>query len=182
MEQAAVCHGDFDREEKEIRLVLECGSYIAPALIHQAERELAEHYGLHRAYLYPRFSLALLPEVKPQDLSSLLTARYSPAAAILAGCRWELAEGEGKLHLAANGQAQLLPHLPAVAEYLRDCFGLSTQIAVISGSEKSPEELFAQTELLRRQAMKEVPAAKFSSEGDKAKKPAENNMIYGKPF
>ena len=182
LEQAAVCHGDFDREEREIRLVLSCESYISPLLIQRAEQELGEHYGLRRVYLYPRFSMELLSEVKPQDLNSLLTARYSPSAAILAGCRWELAEGETELHLAANGKDQLLPHLAAVEQYLQDTFGMSTKIKVISSHEKSAEELFAQTEQLRRSAMKDVPAAKFSSEADKAKKPQESNMIFGKPF
>ena len=182
LEQAAVCHGDFDRDEKEIHLVLDCGSYLSPQLSYQTEQELAEHYGLRRVYLYPRFSAELLPEVKAQDLNSLLTARYSPSAGILAGCRWELAEGETALHLAANGKDQLQPHLAAVEQYLQDAFGMTTKIKVISSHEKSAEELFAQTEQLRRSAMKEVPAAKFSSEADKAKKPVENNMIFGKPF
>ena len=180
--QAAVCHGDFDREEKRISLILDCGSYLSPGQIRQTEQGLEEQYGLRCVRLYPRFSRELLGEVKPQDLSGLLTARYSPAVGILAGCRWELAEEESTLYLSANGKDQLLPHLAAVEEYLRDAFSLVTKIKVVSGAEKSPEELFAQTELLRRQAMKDVPAAKFTAEGDKAKKPVQSDMIFGKPF
>ncbi len=181
LQQAAVCHGDFDREAHVISLWLDFPDYVPARLLRQAEEEIEQFYDLKRLCLHPRFPAESLSKLEGQELNKLLTGAYSPCAAILAGCRWELGE-QTQLYLRANGKEDLTPHLPIVARYISEHFGVLPQIMVHSG--KLSGDLFAETEKMRLDAMTEVPAPKFSqpvAAASAAKKP-ESNLIYGKPF
>ena len=62
------------------------------------------------------------------------------------------------LYLRANGKDALMPFLPVAERFLFDRFSLKTTIRVIPGNTAEGELLFAETEKLRREAMKNVPA------------------------
>ena len=182
LQQAAVCHGDFDREAHVISLWLEFSDYVPARLLRQAEEEIEQFYDLKRLCLHPRFPAESLSKLEGQELNKLLIGAYSPCAAILAGCKWELGE-QTQLYLRANGKEDILPHLPIAARYISELFGVLPQITVHSGELSG--DLFAETEKMRLAAMTEVPTPKFTqsaaAEAPAAKKP-ESNLIYGKPF
>ena len=181
LEQAAVCHGEIDREARSVTLKLSLPHYVPAADLDTASRELCALYGVRSVRLLPQFPGECLAECQAEELNRLLISAYSPAAATLAGCRWELAEGESRLCLRANGKDGLLPHLGAVERYLKDRFGVQTKISVICGDESEGAALFDRTEQMRREAMKEIPvsAAPAASSSEKKK---ETPMILGKPF
>lgn len=181
--QAAVSHAEIDRENRHIALSLQMSDYLPSQTLEQIEQELCGLYGLRQVRIIPRFPRETLSKLDGHELSRVLIARYSPAAASLAGCTWELAEGESTLHLRANGKDALLPHLPAVEQYILERFGVQTSIKVVAGNELDGEALFAETERLRREAARDLPAVAATA-APTAEKRAEQpqQMIYGKPF
>ncbi len=181
LEQAAVCRGEIDRENKHIELHISAPDYIPLQSVEQAEREIGELYGLRMVNIVPNYPREALAHIEGTDLSRQIIQAYSPAAAILAGCRWELASGESFLHLRANGKDQITPYLYHAERYIKKCFSVETKITLVCGEEKGLEELFAQTEQIRKEAMRDIPAVNFTSEKSE-KKPAESaSAIYGKP-
>ena len=182
LEQAAVCHGEIDRENKSILLKISAPCYIPAQKLEQVSAELSALYGLRKVEFSPNFPRESVQDLEPQELNRLLISAYSPAAAILAGCRWELEEGQSKLHLAANGKDMITPYLHFAERYLSERFSLNTKILVVCGDEKNAEELFAQTELIRQEAMRDIPAANFSAGKAEKKDNQPQGAIYGKPF
>ena len=180
--QAAVSHAEIDQENKTISLNVLFPAYLPARDLREAEQALCGLYGLHRVTIKPQYPASELQKLDGAELSRVLIGRYSPAAASLAGCTWELAEGESALYLRANGKDALKPHLPAAEQYIMERFGVQTRIKVVAGNELDGEALFAETERLRQEAARELPAvaAPAPSGGKKAEPP--QSMIYGKPF
>ena len=178
LEQAAVYHAEIDREEKTVELRIELPSYCPGETIEAIGKALCELYGFRSVRLLPRFPTEALSSCEPADLNRILIGAYSPAAASLAGCRWELAEGESKLHLRANGKDGIAPHLPLVERFLSDRFGITTKITVVCDGETTGDAIFAQTELMRREAMRSVPQPLFGATENKKKETS--SVIYGK--
>ncbi len=177
LRQAAVCHAAFDREAHEISLTVEFQSYTNE--LRNVCRQLQELYQLRRVVIEPKFPRDCLPEVDGRELSRLLCSAYSPATGILAGSRWEVAEGLSKVHLRANGHELIEPYMNVVQRYLKDAFGVDTKFEIISHQTNDEDELFELTEKMRREAMKQMPAPKFGSEKEKTDKP---RAAFGKPF
>ncbi|MGM9553962.1 MAG: PolC-type DNA polymerase III [Faecousia sp.] len=179
--QAAVSHAEIDQESKTISLSVSFPAYLPAKDLQEAEQALCGLYGLNRVTIKPRYPASELQSLDGTELSRVLIARYSPAVASLAGCTWELAEGESTLHLRANGKDALKPHLPAAEQYIFERFGVRTQIQIAAGNELDGEALFAETERLRQEAARDLPAIPAAtSGGKKAEQP--QSMIYGKPF
>ncbi|MGN1306981.1 MAG: exonuclease domain-containing protein, partial [Faecousia sp.] len=179
--QAAVSHAEIDQESKTISLTVSLPAYLPAKDLQEAEQALCGLYGLNRVTIKPRYPASELQKLEGTELSRVLIARYSPAVASLAGCTWELAEGESTLHLRANGKDALKPHLPAAEQYIFERFGVRTQIRIVAGNELEGEALFAETERLRREAARDLPAVPVAtSGGKKAEQP--QSMIYGKPI
>ncbi len=178
LEQAAVCHAEIDRESKTVDLRLELQTYAPEATFEAVGKALCELYGFRSVGILPAFPAEELSSCDPADLNRILVAAHSPAAASLAGCEWELEAGESKLRLRANGREGILPHIPLVERYLADRFGVTTKIAVVCGSETEGDALFAQTELMRREAMRSVPQPLFGA--SESKKKEASPVIYGK--
>ncbi|MGM9523509.1 MAG: PolC-type DNA polymerase III [Faecousia sp.] len=179
--QAAVSHAEIDQENKSISLSVLFSEYLPAKDLQEAEQALCGLYGLHRMTIKPQYPASELQKLEGTELSRVLIARYSPAVASLAGCTWELAEGESTLYLRANGKDALLPHLPAAEQYIFERFGVRTQIKIVAGNELDGEALFAETERLRQEAARDLPAVPAAtSGGKKAEQPP--SMIYGKPF
>ncbi len=179
--QAAVSHAEIDQESKTISLTVSLPAYLPAKDLQEAEQALCGLYGLNRVTIKPRYPDSELQKLDGAELSRVLIARYSPAVASLAGCTWELAEGESTLFLRANGKDALKPHLPAAEQYIFERFGVRTQIRIVAGNELEGEALFAETERLRREAARDLPAVLAAiSGGKKTEQPP--SMIYGKPF
>ena len=124
LSQAAVSHAEIDRDNRSVTLTLQMPVYLPAQALAQTAQALCALYGLRSVSILPQFPAEALSALDGQELSRLIVSRFSPAAAILAGCRWELAEGESTLHLRANGKDLLAPHLPAAESYIRDRFGV----------------------------------------------------------
>ena len=182
LEQAAVFHAEISGEDRAITLQIDFPQYLGAQTLDGIAETLQARYGVRRVRLLPRFPKDSVKELEPTELNRCLIAVYSPAAATLAGCRWEIAEGETLLYLRANGKDALLPHLPVAERYLLDRFGLKTTVRVIPGSTAEGELLFAETEKLRREAMKNVPQPVFreAQEGKKtAVAESQSDLLLG---
>lgn len=176
---AQVLDAEIRRGQREISLALRLPSYIPAQTLSEVSEALAALYSLRAVEISPVFPPEAFASSDGAELSRVLVAAYSPAAAILAGCVWEPDGKITRLHLRANGKNELLPHLPAVERYIFAHFQLRTSIKVLCGSEIEGEALFEQTEQMRREAMRDIPAASFSAASEKTEKPA---AIFGKPF
>ena len=179
LEQAAVCHAAIDREARTVALRLSAQTYCPEQTLEAVGKALCELYGFRSVSILPQYPAGLLSACEPADLNRILINAYSPAAAVLAGCRWELCEEESRLLLRANGKDELLPYLPLAERYLEERFGVLTKIEIICGSEAEGEELFKRTEQMRREAMRSVPQPIF---GATEKKKDDSGVIYGKPI
>jgi len=177
LQQAAVCHAEFDREAHEIALTVNFPQYTNQ--LRRVCEELQELYQLRKVKISPKFPKEALADIDGKELNRLVSMEYSPATGIMAGCRWELAEGTSKVHLRANGRELIEPHMHVVQRYLKESFGVETQIEIISHQHTDDDELFELTERMRREAVKQMPAPKFTSENAKPDKP---KTAFGKPF
>ena len=179
--QAAVCHAEIDRDSRRIVLNTEFPEYLPAAQIETVERSLCDIYGFRSVRILPKFPPETLAQVSTEELSHILISAYSPAAATLAGASWELSEGASRIRLRANGKDGLLPHLHLLERYLLERFGVQTKFEILCGSEAGEKELFEQTQKMRSEAMKAIPAIPAAASASGEKKPA-TDMIYGKPF
>lgn len=186
LEQASIVHAEIDREARSVLLRLELPRYVPEAVLNTAASELSKLYGMRRVRFEPHYPPEALDEFDGQELTHALIDAYSPAAAILAGCKWSFAGERAELYLRANGRDQLTPHLPAAERLLTERFGVRMGIDVISNHEPVGEELFAETEKMRLAALRDVPvpaAPAGKPQGGKDAKPAApSQTIYGKPF
>ena len=187
LEQAEILHAQILREKRQLNLTVSFLQYVTPELLGKLKVELQCIYGLKAVEITPKFPWEEFCKMDGRELSSVMIREYSPCSAILAGCKWELGE-ETTLSLVANGVNELKPLLPKAERYIYDRFGFETKIRVQSNCGNYSEDLFAETEKMRMEAMKSVPAVKFAdapaaSGGGKSAAPAlEGDMIYGKPF
>ncbi len=182
LERASVRHARVDRDAQSISLELAMEDYLPEQTLRTISAELCELYGVHRVTIQPMFPPSAFAKLEPQELTRCLTSRYSPAAAILAGCRWKLDENETGLYLLANGKEDLAPFLADAERYIAERFGVHTKIKVFSGTELGMDELLAQTEKLRRDAVRDMPAPQFKAPEPEKKASGLPRLIYGKPI
>ena len=181
LQTAEVCHATIDRAHKRITLQTRFADYVPRASVERAQRELASLYGMDEVLLHPQFPPQTLPHIDPDELNAVLIDAFSPAASMLAGATWTIGADRLSLHLPTFGKEALTPYLPAAARYVRERFGVQTQIELTGGD--AAGDVLAQTEKMRRMAAAELPKPQFSA-GDKAQpqKADGPKMIYGKPF
>ena len=179
LEQAAVCHAEIDRDAKSVELRLSMRQYCPEETLEAISKALCELYGFRSVSILPHFPEEQIYVCEEADLNRILINAYSPAAASLAGCRWNFGEEETVLRLRANGKDALLPYLPLVERYLEERFGVCTNITVACGGETQGDALFAQTEQMRREAMQSIPQPTFAAP-EKKKEPTD--AIFGKAF
>ena len=173
----------LDRASRTITLELDSEVYITEELLDTARAAIEQRYGLRALELqvhYPESALETLP---PRALYRAFTQAYSPAAASLAGARWEITRERIDVHLPANGRAELLEHIPKVQRFIEERFGVRVPIEIHAHSERSAQELFAETERIRREAMKNAPVVAAAKErAAKPSAPMPENWIFGRPF
>ena len=184
-----VTSAEVDQAARSIRLTARSEVYIAQRALDSVADALRHRYHLRELALHVNYPESLLPEMDFRDLSQVLIRAYSPSAAILAGARWELDGETLHVHLAANGKASLAPHLPKAEAYLEAHFGVRRQIEVHAAAELEGRALFAETERLRQEAIRNAPAVTLPPEKKKASAAAasgaqstNSDMIFGRPF
>ncbi len=179
-ERAVVRHARIDRAARDVTVELDAEHYLTVCDLEEAEQAIARLYGLHRLHLEAAFPPEQL-ETCFADLTRVLTDAFSPAAAILAGCRWELHGDELNAHLRANGVSQLTPYLEKAEQFIRARFGREIRIRLIAGSDAEGAALFEQTEQIRREAIKQIPAPVFREKAQPKEQPRAT-AIFGRPF
>ena len=182
--QATVQNAEVFPEERRICVHLFREEYLPIRKVIAVQSQIARLYGLRQLELHLHYPADRLFGMDFSDLTWVLTQRYSPATAILAGCRWELDGEVLRCHLRANGVAELQPYLRHGSDYLKDCFGVSVQLELMPGNLATGTELFAQTERIRMEALSHMPTAAPSASAAPAPKKADtpSDVIFGKPF
>ena len=191
VETLAVEHAGIDREARTISLRLSSGVYITEALLGQMASELEARYGLRRLELSVQYPPEALASFDYRDLYRVFVKAYSPSAAILAGAGYALEGDTLTIHLRANGKNELLPHVPKAERFLFERFGVHKTISVEAHSNLEGKALFEETERIRREAMKSMPAVADAaspaqkSGGSRPQQQAPQqtgDLFYGKPF
>ena len=191
VEALAVEHAGIDREARTISLRLSSGVYITEALLGQMASELEARYGLRRLELSVQYPPEALASFDYRDLYRVFVKAYSPSAAILAGAGYALEGDTLTIHLRANGKNELLPHVPMAERFLFERFGVHKTISVEAHSNLEGKALFEETERIRREAMKSMPAVTDAaspaqkSGGSRPQQQAPQqtgDLFYGKPF
>ena len=154
---------DLRVKEREVSVCLESKVYLSMPLVLRIEQAIKELYALRRAELLPHYDPKLLGSMDYNDIIGFLAGFYPPATATMAGCRWEAEGNKLCAHLLGNGIQDLKPHLTHAERWLSDCFGTQIQLELQSGKELSAEELFAQTQKIRAQAMEQIPVPVVSA-------------------
>ena len=189
--QLLVTAAEVDQAARSIRLTGTSGVYIAQRRLREVEDALRHRYGLRECAIAVRYPESLLPQMEFRDLAQVLIRAYSPAAAILAGAKWELDGDELHVHLAANGKAALAPHLPKGEAFLQELFGVRKTLVLHSATELEGKALFAETERIRQEAIKNAPAVAVAAAAVQKKKAASGpsdssssnaDLIFGRPF
>ena len=189
--QLLVTAAEVDQAARSIRLTGTSGVYIAQRRLREVEDALRHRYGLRECAIAVRYPESLLPQMEFRDLAQVLIRAYSPAAAILAGAKWELDGDELHVHLAANGKAALAPHLPKGEAFLQELFGVRKTLVLHSATELEGKALFAETERIRQEAIKNAPALAVAAAAVQKKKAASGpsdssssnaDLIFGRPF
>ena len=189
--QLLVTAAEVDQAARSIRLTGTSGVYIAQRRLREVEDALRHRYGLRECAIAVRYPESLLPQMEFRDLAQVLIRAYSPAAAILAGAKWELDGDELHVHLAANGKAALAPHLPKGEAFLQELFGVRKTLVLHSATELEGKALFAETERIRQEAIKNAPAIAVAAAAVQKKKAASGpsdssssnaDLIFGRPF
>ncbi len=191
VETLAVEHAGIDREARTISLRLSSGVYITEAMLGQMASELEARYGLRRLELSVQYPPEALASFDYRDLYRVFVKAYSPSAAILAGAGYALEGDTLTIHLRANGKNELLPHVPMAERFLFERFGVHKTISVEAHSNLEGKALFEETERIRREAMKSMPAVTDAaspaqkSGGSRPQQQAPQqtgDLFYGKPF
>ncbi len=191
VETLAVEHAGIDREARTISLRLSSGVYITEALLGQMASELEARYGLRRLELSVQYPPEALASFDYRDLYRVFVKAYSPSAAILAGAGYALEGDTLTIHLRANGKNELLPHVPMAERFLFERFGVHKTISVEAHSNLEGKALFEETERIRREAMKSMPAVtdaaspaqKIGGSRPQQQAPQQTgDLFYGKPF
>ena len=189
--QLLVTAAEVDQAARSVRLTGTSGVYIAQRRLREVEDALRHRYGLRECVIAVRYPESLLPQMEFRDLAQVLIRAYSPAAAILAGAKWELDGDELHVHLAANGKAALAPHLPKGEAFLQELFGVHKTLVLHSATELEGKALFAETERIRQEAIKNAPAIAVAAAAVQKKKAASGpsdssssnaDLIFGRPF
>ena len=178
LQAAMVLGADIVRETCTIRLEIQFPAYFTRKEIKQLQSDLAATCQAKAVEIKPRFPLEAFQDEALSDLSNVIADAYAPARGILSGCTWTLREDTLYLCLKHNGHEQIAPHLHHAERYLQDCFGKTIRIQVESGSELTAQELFEQTQQMRRAAAAAIPQPTLT---EKKKKPVPD-MILGKSF
>ncbi|MFI3313085.1 MAG: PolC-type DNA polymerase III [Eubacteriales bacterium] len=187
VKQAVICRGFVDASTKTLEVVVQFPKYVTCRDINQLELDLESEFNIKRVKIQAVFPEELLETMNFGDLGTVLSRAYSPARAILAGAKWRLEDDVLHCDLRANGKAQLTTHLPLAERFIDDHFGRQVKLELHANEVTDPKELFAQTEKIRKEAVKNMA---FTPVFDKKTgtvappKPVEINtdLIYGKPF
>ena len=182
LSQAAIAAADISAEERSVHVVLHSESYIPQRLLDQAAKEISGLYGLRRMNLTATHPASELQKIEPEELRNLFVMHDSMARGSLAGAKWKWSGESLTIHLAANGKAALMEHVPAVQQNLRERFAAPVTIAIETGNELEGKALIDAMQTLREETIRKMPAAVAAQEKREEKAQVQSEAFYGKPF
>ncbi len=179
LSQAAIVAADIDPELGTVTVAIYGESYIPVKYLEQIQRQIAVSYGLRQLTVTATYPTHLLQAMEPEDLMGLFMAHNSMSRGSLAGARWEWEGEQLHIYLKANGKDALMESVPYVQERLREQFDVHVSIAIHPGETLEGQALFDAMEQMRGTMLTDLPKTPVSV---KKEQPAENPVIYGKPF
>ena len=177
--QTVVCHAQIDAVQRSIEARIRSEEYIPLRQLHSLEHALCRTYGLRSVILKPEYAPELLVSMDLPELIYILAEQNPAANAILAGAALEFGENSISIQLAANGVKELSVPLRAAEELLSEWFCTKIVLHVTAGKALTEQELYAETERLRQEAIAAIPPALASE--PKPSKPQEE-ALFGRPF
>ncbi len=187
LQQVQVRNAKLDPAERSISVELYSSAYLSRKLLSILQVSLSQLYGLGKMEFVVSYPAEVISQVEPHDLTDILCSYYAPSRAILAGSKWEMTPEKITIHLAANGKDQLLPYVPHLTDKLFDWFGTAPEIGVEAHSAMEGASIFEETERIRREAIKNMPAITFADTSAAKAKASDNgsatgDLIFGRPF
>ena len=180
LSQAAVVAADVDPDTRTVSVAVHSADYIPTAFLQQAERDIAELYGLSHVEIVATHPAEQLHNIRNEDLIALFVAEDSMNMGSLAGAVWEWQENTMHVKLRANGKDTLLKAVPAVSRQLRERFGCEVAFEIHAGHALEGQALYEAMEKMRTEFMQNLP--KVVAVEKKEQKPADSATFYGKPF
>jgi hypothetical protein len=179
--QAAIVSADIDAEQAHVAVMLHSNDYIPQRLLNMASSDTARIYGLRRLDLIATHPADQLHKIEPAELMALFVQQNSMNRSSLAGAKWEW-EGERLIiRLVGNGKKDLVECVPHVQQNLKDRFGVVVPVQIEAGNDLSGQALFDAIEKMHVETPLDTP--KFASDQPKKDvKPADSDMIFGKPI
>ncbi len=180
LSQAAVVAADVDPTTRTVSVAVHSADYIPLSILQQAQRDIAELYGLSGLEIAATHPADQLQKMCNDELMELFVAEDSMNRGSLAGANWEWEENTLHIHLRANGKDALLKVVPAVSRKLRERFGCEVNFEIHAGHTLEGQALFDAMEQMRAGFMQDLPKTAVSEK--KEQKPVESPTFYGKPF
>ena len=179
--QAAIISADIDVEQAHVAVQLHSDTYIPQRLLNMAASDTARIYGLRRLDLIATHPADQLQNIEPAELMMLFVQQNTMNRSTLAGARWEWEDHTLTIRLVGNGKKDLQECVRHVQQNLKDRFGVEVSIRIEAGNDLSGQALFEAIEKMRVETPLDAP--KFASDQPKKDaKPADSDMIFGKPI
>ena len=182
---ARILHAEIDCENRRVEVEIASDTYLPEPALHIFAQEAAIAYGLGAVTLRPKFSRTLLQGAAFADMAAEIVRDYSMAAATLAGAQYALEEDTVVIRLRANGKKELEAHLKSAVEFIQARFGFVPEFRVEASAAVEGEALYAATERIRQEAMRQVtvPAPSVKQEsGNQPVKQEAADVILGRTF
>ena len=180
LSQAVVFAADIDPEYGSVSVRIRTEEYIPMRLLDQVRDQVIACYGLRSFGILAVHPASELHRIEPGDLKDMFVFHNSMNMGSLAGAKWEWEGNTLTVHLSANGVAELEECVPFVKAVLRERFETDVEIRFVAGNQLEGKALFEAMERIRSNAMVDLP--RIVERERKSEKPADPDMIYGKPF
>jgi len=180
LSQAAVVAADVDPNARSVWVTVRSADYIPADLLQQAQRDIAQLYGLTCVKIAATHPADQLQKMQSEELMELFVAENSMNRGSLAGARWEWDNNTLHIYLRANGKDVLNQAIPAVKRNLQERFGCDVEFEIHAGQALEGQALFDAMEQMRAGFLQDLPKAAVTEM--KEQKPAESPVFYGKSF
>ena len=184
---AQVTRAQIDREARSIEIALESEHYISQQIIEELQAMLEHRYGLKRLSVLAHYPAEAIETLDPADLVRVFVRAWPPAAASLAGAKFEVSTQRVTIRLPANGKQELERHAPKAQEFLFSHFGVKPELIFIPATPLEGRELFEETKRIRSEALKTIDLpAPSAAQGKKHVGPGtqqpSGDVFFGRPF
>ncbi|MDD3165259.1 MAG: PHP domain-containing protein, partial [Oscillospiraceae bacterium] len=175
---AEVLHAEINCAQRQVTVEIACKRYLPTALLTQFAGGAARAYGVGRVHLVERCPRDFLIGDAFLDVADAIISDYSMAVGTLAGAKWSLTGDQITISLRANGAHALEQHLRAGENFVLERFGFRPSFSVIAGNQVEGAALYAETERLRNEALRNVSLPEYKAAPEKKRELAD--VIYGR--